>query len=480
VVVGLLVRLFRLDTIPAEMWGDVTSHYFLADKILSGNYFFDYEFGGDGPLFSYLAAAVALVTGLSFASLKLTGALIGTLLVLANYFYAETLFRSRRIGYVAAFFTAVSFWPLVMSRQAKPYILVPVLVAVALTFALRQKPALAGIAVGLGVYAQAAFWGTPFLFLLMPAALPVATVVALPVLISFVKNPSLLTGSGSYLGSKLHVVSSPVDRLLRVFDNLGKNLMSFNFTGDSTFRQNIVGHPHLDLLSGILFLVGVGVLLVRAVKTRDRRLTYWFLLPFLVLQIPLLADQFPSDSPNIGRLSCLLPVTMAAVAYGLTWLTGHVCRLLDGRVPSSRLAAGGFAGIILAAVTVINLVNYFDIYPRGLPNRNTPFDLIIAQNIDARPYGTTSILLGCCWGDAGQPEPDAVWFRTSKQHAPVLASTVADANRTITGLAAGSPVTVYSDPSLPTPSGLPLVKVRSRVLVRNGWQVVRVTSGRAE
>lgn len=475
--VGLFIRLLRLDSLPAEMWGDVTAHDYLAHKVLAGDFYFDYEFGGDGPMFSYLAAGVAQLTGLSFYSLKLTGALIGTLLIVAIYFYAETLFSSKRIGYIAAFLTAVSFWTVVMSRQAKPYILVPVFVAISLTFALRRQPILAGITVGLGMYTQAAFWGTPLLFLMMPLTLPVAGVVALPFLVTVAQHPGSIIGSSAYLGSKIHVATSPFDSVVVALQNLEKNALSFNFSGDSTFRQNISGHPHLDYLTGALFLLGIALLAGRTARQRNRRLALWFLLPLFVLQIPLLADQVPSDSPNIGRLTCLLPMSMAASAFGLDWLTARVCRLLASRTHYSGLVAGTLSGLLLVSIAAINLVNYFDIYPHGLPNNNTPFDLVIAQHMDGAAAGTTSILLGCCWGDTTQPESDAVFYRTTSGHQPLIAQSPSDARRDIAALRPGTRVAVYMDPALPVPRGLRLGSEHRETLRANGWNVARVVEG---
>jgi hypothetical protein len=476
---GLAIRLFRLDSLPAEMWGDVTAHYYLAGKILSGFPFVDYEFGGDGPLFSYLAAAVAEVIGLSFYSLKLTSALIGTALIPAVYFYAEALFQSRRIGYIAAFLAVVTFWTISFSRQAKPYILVPLFVALTLAFALKRKPVLVGIVAGLGVYAQASFWGMSLLLLAMPLALGVAGFVALPVLITFAINPSSLVGSGSYLGAKLHVAGSPMDTVATVLDNLWKNALSFNIAGDQTFRQNIPGHPHLDVVSGLFFLLGLGLLGYRAVRTTDRSLALWFFAPLLLLQVPLLADQVPSDTPNMGRLTCLLPMTLAAVAFAVDWLVSRLCSLLSGRVFDSRLVAGGAGGVLLAAIAAVNIINYFGVYPHGLPNDNTPFDLVIAQHMDRSPPTTTSILVGCCWGDETQPETAAVWDRAAPGHRPVIVATVADAMATIRKLPQGSQVAVYLDPQFPLPRVLPLRHQRSDILVSRGWLVAREVTGRS-
>jgi 4-amino-4-deoxy-L-arabinose transferase-like glycosyltransferase len=476
-LLGLLIRLVRLDGLPAEMWGDVTAHYFLAQKVLHGHFYLDYEFGGDGPLFSYLAAAVSGLFGLSFYTLKLTSVLAGTLLIVAVYFYADSLLGSRRAAYVASFLAAVSFWSISLSRQGKPYILVPVFVALALTFGIRNRPILAGIVLGLGMYAQAAFWGTPFVFLLMPAALPIAAVVAFPVLHNFAHNPASLLGSGSYLGSKLHTAPSPLEKVLTILDNFVKNLLSFNLRGDETFRQNIPGNPHLDYISGALFLVGMVLLIRRAVRQRDTRLLCWFLVPFVVLQIPMVLDQVPTDSPNLGRLACLLPITLTAIACALVWLAEWTCRVLSRRIRQPALGASLGVGAVLAGILAINMVNYFEVYPQTLPNHNTAFDLAIAQRISDTPKSVASIVVGCCWAEAGQPESDAIWYRTAADRRPIMAATLSEAKGVIDGFPAGRRIALYMDPVTPAPGGLGLRHVRTSVLESNGWQVALLITG---
>ena len=56
-LLGFAIHLYRLDGLPAEMWGDVVTHYQLSQKVMSGHPYTNYEFGGDGPLFSYVVAA---------------------------------------------------------------------------------------------------------------------------------------------------------------------------------------------------------------------------------------------------------------------------------------------------------------------------------------------------------------------------------------------------------------------------------------
>jgi hypothetical protein len=313
----------------------------------------------------------------------------------------------------------------------------------------------------------------------MPAALPVAGIVALPVIHNFVHNPSLLMGSSSYIGSKLHVVSPPGQRILTVLENFKRNALSFNVSGDQSFRQNIAGHPHLDVISGIFFLLGLALLLIAGIRNRDRRLVFWFLVPFLVLQLPMLADQVTSDSPNTGRLAVLIPLTMAATAYGIDWSSQWFCRLLSVRVPLriTRVATFFAVTVIFTVIAAVNLANYFNVYPKGLPNNNTPFDLIIAQHIDRSPTTTTSILVGCCWGEWGNPEPDAVVDRTEQGRGPQIVSGVKDAVTNIHNLSSGARVALYIDPDISPPFGLPLKHARRVMLHANGWHVAWLVTG---
>lgn len=159
ILFAFLLRLYQLDSLPAEMWGDVIEHYKLADGIGDGYLFLDYRFGGDGPLFSYLVFFVSRFLGLSFYSIKFTTAFIGTILVLIVYFVAKELFGRKEVGYISSFLAAVSFWSLSFSRQAKPHILVPLFVCLTLLFLLKKKKLLSGMFLGLGMYSQAGFWG---------------------------------------------------------------------------------------------------------------------------------------------------------------------------------------------------------------------------------------------------------------------------------------------------------------------------------
>src|SRR5579872_7042503 len=112
-LIYLFVALYQLDTIPGEIWGDAISHYQLVEKVLHGKLFYDYEFGGDGPIFTYLATFVSFFIPLSFYSLKATATFIGFFFVLSMYFLAKEFFKEKTVALTTSFISAISFWTIV-------------------------------------------------------------------------------------------------------------------------------------------------------------------------------------------------------------------------------------------------------------------------------------------------------------------------------------------------------------------------------
>jgi hypothetical protein len=257
ILIGIFLRLLYLDEIPAEMWGDVNEHYFFTQNILNGNFNFNY-WGGDGPMFDYFSALISKFGGLSFYSLKLTTVIIGTLLIVVNYLVAKEYFKNKKIGLIVAFLTAVSFWSLTFSRQAKPYILVPLMTSLSILFYLRKKYFLSGLIIGMGMYTQSSFWGMFFFSFLNWKMFLVAFLLSLKFFFDFYIDKTMLFGQTSYLGEKL--VGSLNQGILTfiggVVRNYLINLRALFYQGDRVFRHNIPLQPHLDLITAIFFVIG--------------------------------------------------------------------------------------------------------------------------------------------------------------------------------------------------------------------------------
>ena len=483
VMAGLLVRLYQLDSLPGELWGDTITHYRLAEAILKGDFFLEYRFLADGPLFSYFAAFVAKLIGLSFYSLKLTTTLIGTACIVTIYYFTLELIKKKSVAYVASFFMAFSFWGLSFSRQGKPHMLIPLLVTLSLFFALRQKVILAGILLGLGLCIQSASWGMLFVFLPHLMILLIGLLTVSPTILSIVEDRQSYFSASGYYGEKLgagrHLELG--DYVSRLSENIVKNITSFNLKGDVAFRQNIPGHPSLDMLSGILFVLGMILLLRELFFRRKTKLFWYFFFPFWVIQIPSLSDvSNPQSVPNIGRMIGVLPFVCIAVAYGLVFLVTKISQL-TAFIGAERIRQPLILAVLLGAIFIVNFYNFFIIYPRTLPNGNTPFGKIIARHLDTYPQDSRVFVAGCCWGEWGQPEPGAIEFslrqkRTLNFVSPItsLESLLCENDR----IKSQTKIVVVAQPKpIADFNASCLTKVKQYQLISGQWSVATVFEG---
>ena len=415
---GAVLRFYQLDNLPAEMWGDVAEGYKLTQRIVEGKYFFGYIFGGDGPMASYIFAFFSYIFGLTFLTMKTVTNFIGLILIVSIYLFAKELV-DKKVGLYAAFFTAVSSWAVIFSRMAKPHILVPVFTALSffcLFKFLKSKNntfgLLTGILLGLGMYTQSGFWGVPvvvgliiffkerrrLLYILIPAFL-----LVVPLMRDFLINSKSHLATGSFFIDKMTVGGNFLLKFKLFLINIAKNLAAFNIKGDGTFRNNPPGSPHVDFISGILFLLGIYAVFK---SRREKNIILLVFLPFFVIQIPSLLDiANPLSTPNSGRTIALLPFIYTLCSVGLVYL-------LKVFKNWSKI----FIVLpILVLVVFLNLKKVYVDYAINLPNRNTPFAKIIAGKIDELPDNTLVIVTSCCWGEWGQPEPDAIHFSLRKK-----------------------------------------------------------------
>lgn len=470
-LLGLGIRLYRLDSLPGEMWGDVNEHYKMADNILKGNFFWNYSFGGDGPLFSYITAFVSIVTGLSFFSLKLSTAIIGTCLIPAVYFFTKALFfkKQKKLPYIAAYLTTVSFWPLVHSRMAKPHILVPLMVALALGLQIRKRFISSGILYGLGLYTQASFWGGFLLACFQPLTLLMTLIIGLPLFWSSFHGTNAIINNAAQENILTTVTAGR--GLERLGDNLTKNMLAFWLKGDSSNRQNIPLAPHIDHISGIFFAIGIFMLLKKMLLKKDFRLLFFWIVPFFILQLPALSDlNNPGNSPNTGRTLGLVPLVMSLIAWGITEFSAIIKR--------KKWRYLFLIGIMML-IGVFNIKQYFYVFPKGLPNENTPFGRVIADELKLPTYDNLPIMMiDCCWADAGQPEPGSIKFqmpdnRIFEEISPVNENI----NARITELTKASEIGIILSPDDNSTVGKlqpEWIIVEDKLLVKNSYRIAQI------
>ncbi|HUW24515.1 MAG TPA: glycosyltransferase family 39 protein [Patescibacteria group bacterium] len=421
--VAVFLRFYLLEELPGEMFGDVNENFKDIAEIMSGKLaiFFPKNTGREGMLF-YLTAIIARFLGLSYLTQKITTALIGLAGVLAIYFLGKELV-DKKVGLLAAFFLAISRWHLTFSRLGLRAILMPLFVSLVFIFFLKSIRKLklvdflvTGLFLGLGMYTYTAFRVMPILiltgyfwafwqkqrrekiFLLKGMAivsLSFALVFA-PLAIYAWKSPlSYWHHPARMINSQGKTLSDLIKVLLT---NLVNQAAMLHLRGDIVFRVNPPRAPQLDLLSGLFFLLG-GVYLFG-----KRQLWPFVLLPLIVLQLPsVLVLNFPIDIPSATRSIGALPFVCLIVALGASWSF----RKISERKP--LLAKLMFAWLFLMALA-LNFKSYFFDYTRGLPNGNVPFGKIIASRIDQLPESAEVFVYSCCWGEWGQPEPEAIKF----------------------------------------------------------------------
>lgn len=407
---SLFVRIYLLDSLPGEMWGDVIEHYKLAQWIQDGHYFLNYKFGGDGPIFSYILALGSFLYGLDFYSMKLTTVIIGTLLTIVIYFLTLEFFKKKEIAYIASFVSTVSFWSLSFSRQAKPHILIPLFVSLIILYILKKKYLLSGTALAIGMFTQASFWTMPITFLTNRKLAFVGLISIIPFLYQSLQLKHVYLANNSFYEEKLALAENDlISFTYKVLWNFIENILSLNLKGDNSFRHTISGQPHLDAISGIFFLLGFLLIIIQTISKKDRKFLLYFIFPFFTIQIPSILDvNNPLSVPNMGRMIGILPFVFMSIAYGIYTCFNYILKMVKP-LSQAKVISTFFLTLVLASISFISLWKYFFVYPLGLPNKNIPFGKIIASYIKESSI-EKYVVVGCCWGDWGQPEPGSIKY----------------------------------------------------------------------
>ena len=223
--VGGFYRFYQLQIMPPGDGFDPAYYGLDALRILNGEFpiYFETNFGRE-VLFSYLVAAVYLVTGPGTLGIHIASAIVAVLTIPAVFLVADEFFkrdepgvRSEWGGILAALIMALSFWHLMWSRYSVRAILIPLFVSLLCYFLLRalrtQKqryfvftglvmgagfytyqlaqlfPILVGIGIGLHLIAQRKITKEDGKHIALTYG--TALLVALPLIIYAVQNPTI-------------------------------------------------------------------------------------------------------------------------------------------------------------------------------------------------------------------------------------------------------------------------------------------------
>jgi hypothetical protein len=409
-IVALVMRLYALDELPGELYGDIAIIYELVEQIHRGGWPVQFV-ASNGPLYGYLIAPIVAITGpQGYLGYKLSSGLVSLVGIVATFWMLRSILPLSEAVFGSLVFGASS-WFLIFSRLGNTQVLIPALTAgsYALLLAGRHgRPSLAavGFAIAvLGLYVMPQTFVLPLAYLasawllLGPARmtrfLAAPLLIAVPFVLLVAVQSDLFLSEYGYVGSKAAVDGAALEK---IGTNFYRSSLMFHIAGDRIFRSNPPGQPQLDVVSGALFLVGLVASLVRFSKLWLAAL--W--IPFLVLQIPanlVLSEAAPT--PSASRTIGILPFVAYAIALGGS--------LLVRPIPFRSLRLGVLT-LLAVIIVALNWTRYFEDYAANLPNQNTPFGKIIAAKVDMLPTDASVLMYGCCWGQRSQPEPKGVEY----------------------------------------------------------------------
>lgn len=373
VLVGVFFRFYSLASLPPGLHPDEAANGQDIFRIFSGDIRALYATNGPREsLFFFIQAAFVKVLGNTLLAIRMAPALMGTLAIIAVYFWAKDWF-GQRVGLIAAFFLAVNPWVVIISRDGFRASMTPLMVAMVAYLGGRAIKTRkigyfigAGIFLGLGSYTYTAYQ------LMLAAVVGLLCYIALfrrqwlkgqgkniaaafiafllvlsPLIFYSVKNPDAgaRAGGTSFLNKDLNK-GRPMQTLL---DSTQKTLLQYNFTGDDNARHNVPGEPYLNTFVGIMFILGVLVALYSLRHARYFALL--FIAGAMMLPAALTAEGLPHGLRSIGSA----PAIMILAAIGLSYFIGRWYAIF----PINSFARNIGLALILLLMTATFVQSYF-------------------------------------------------------------------------------------------------------------------------
>ena len=386
VMVGFLLRVYHLQSLPPSLHGDEAETGLQAIKIMKGQVDNLFSTGWyDLPVPGFAAHALSMgVLGVDIFGLRMASVILGSLSLVPFYFLVRLLFR-KQTAVISTTLLAVSHWYIHFSRLGINYIQTPFFELVAFYFLMRALRfrqesdfVWSGLAVGLGFYTYYASRLVPFLVLAFLAwraftekgflrsnyrgiVLMVAAVVfaLAPLGLYFADHGKqfISRARGVFLFN-----SHNLDHLSQAYHTrdpwrvlgiqLWRTLAVFNYLGDTSGQYGF-REPMLDFYTSAFFVLGLAYSLSQWRRWEHFFLQLWFwsnLVTGGILTI---------DAPFTPRLVGLVPVLFifAGLALDQTW--AHLDRAF--RSTGRRCVASAIA-LLLLLIACANGDAYFNRY----------------------------------------------------------------------------------------------------------------------
>jgi 4-amino-4-deoxy-L-arabinose transferase-like glycosyltransferase len=343
-LVGTALRFYALGALPYGIYHDEAYYGLDAVSVTQGAYpiFFTANNGREAFYIYVLSLGIGFFGRTPFG-LRLASAFIGTATIAATYTLGRSLFN-RRVGLLAMWICAVTFWTLALSRISFRAGLLPLVLGLALAWGWlawkRRSLNLAimgGLAYGLSFNTYTAARVTPVALLAFGllqliryfkassltessrrallkiggAFFITTALVVAPLGLYALRNPSQVFAREEQVSIFQTESGNPA---LILLEHVGLGLGMFNVQGDSIARHNLPGRPVFDLALSIFFLIGLGLLLWRAWQQRGEGAA---VLVLLWLGVGLVPTVLAEDTPHFLRSLAMLPVLWLVPALGM-------------------------------------------------------------------------------------------------------------------------------------------------------------------
>lgn len=361
-LLGSAIRLHMITAAPIGFNNAEITDVRVTERVRQGGIEVFYDLGnGEGRegLYHMTQAALTTVFGNGLFGYKLLSLWAGMLVLAVVYALAQRLF-GQVVGVAALALLTTNMWMVVLSHQMLRETLLPLLVGLVVLTLARTLGVyrsiqssvpdttvfvFLGVLLGLGFYIHPVhllivlfsmiaivFWlfskqrlsSQNVSYLLF--SLLVMIILAMPYMISTIRL-SGLSGAARVFDHYTIAENSPIKAFT---DTVGAML----FVGDADPSRNLPGRPLIDLVSGLLVMVGI---LMAARQWRNAR--YAILLLASVILLP--AAIFSRTTPNFLTITPLIPLIAVYFGIGCTTVYRSV-------VPSARLALGLGAVVLFA------------------------------------------------------------------------------------------------------------------------------------
>ncbi|MCC6801337.1 MAG: phospholipid carrier-dependent glycosyltransferase [Anaerolineae bacterium] len=387
-LLGAVLRFTNLATLPAGFSGSEINNIRIAETVRQGRVEVFYNLRGEGREGLYQAAVTAVTTpGSGIIGYRILSVWLGLLTLALVYVLGTRLFGSLA-GLASMALMTVTMAPIVLSRQMSPEALLPLFVTAVLAALTLSLPipgaqpirgsrtaafAALGVMLGLGLYAHPISLVVTLFSMVFIAsiilvrrpltrrtisftwfALVIMIVIAMPYVISSLQHPELAA-------ARRLLVEDPSKSFVQSFIDGFTGLF---LIGDSNPAVNLPSRPLIDLVSGLIMIVG-GVAAVRG--WRESRCS--LLLTALVFIAPF--SLHAPNSPNFEAYAPLLPLVALFFGLGATTLYHSLPN------NSRRIAALGL--VALFAFNIVWLARDLFTHWANLPEMQQVYNTRLGQ-----------------------------------------------------------------------------------------------------